>query len=111
LTPDRFHIDHNEYFEGAPTVVVEIHSPGGEAYEKLPFYVKLAVPEVWIVDRDSKVPEVSALVGDRHEPRAPDRDGWIASSATGVHLRGHPGGKLALRVAGEPSTMGIVPED
>src|SRR5208283_3482528 len=38
LTPDRFFIDHNEYFEGAPNGVIEIHSPGDEAYDKLPFY-------------------------------------------------------------------------
>src|SRR5262245_38291646 len=30
LTPERFAIDHNEYFEGAPDAVVEIHSPGDE---------------------------------------------------------------------------------
>src|SRR5690242_17022091 len=27
LSPERFDIDHNEYFEGAPDAVVEIHSP------------------------------------------------------------------------------------
>jgi Uma2 family endonuclease len=46
LTPERFHIDRNEYFEGAPDVVVEIYSPGDESYEKLPFYQELGVPEV-----------------------------------------------------------------
>jgi hypothetical protein len=37
LTPDRFHIDRDEYFEGAPTAVIEIRSPGDESIEKLPF--------------------------------------------------------------------------
>jgi len=111
LTPDRFHIDHNEYFEGAPTVVVEIHSPGDEAYEKMPFYAKLGVPEVWIVDRDSRVPEVYALAGDRYERQAPDHEGWIHRSAVGIQLREHPGRKLALQIAGEPGTLGIVPEE
>jgi len=111
LAADRFHIDHNEYFEGAPTVVVEIHSPGDEAYDKLPFYAKLAVPEVWIVDRDSRVPEVYALAADHYERQAPDHEGWLRSSATGIELREHSGRKLALRIAGEPGTMGLVPEE
>ena len=111
LAADRFHIDHNEYFEGAPTVVVEIHSPGDEAYDKMPFYAKLGVPEVWIVDRHGRVPEVYALAGDRYERQAPDHEGWILSSAAGIQLREHPGRKLALQVAGEPSTLGIVPEE
>jgi Uma2 family endonuclease len=111
LTPDRFHIDHNEYFEGAPTVVVEIHSAGDEAYDKMPFYAKLGVPEVWIIDRDSKAPEVYVLARDQYEPQAPDAEGWIPSPATGIQLRAHAGQKLALQVAGEPSTLGTVPED
>ena len=36
LTLERFAIDRNEYFEGAPAVVVEIRSPGDESvYEEL----------------------------------------------------------------------------
>jgi Uma2 family endonuclease len=61
LLPDRFAIDHNEYSEGAPSVVVEIHSPGDEAYEKLEFYADLGVPEVWIIDRDGGVPDLYQL--------------------------------------------------
>ena len=56
LTPDRFDIDHDLYFKGAPTVVVEIRSPGDETMEKMPFYARLGVPEVWIVDRDTERP-------------------------------------------------------
>jgi Uma2 family endonuclease len=41
LTPARFAIDRNEYFEGAPDVVVEIRSPGDESYEKRDFYAAL----------------------------------------------------------------------
>ena len=111
LTPDRFHIDHNEYFEGAPTVVVEIHSAGDEAYDKMPFYAELGVPDVWIVDRDSRVAEVYSLQADQYERQAPDAEGWIRSPATGIQLRAHSGQKLALQITGEPSTLGIVPED
>jgi Uma2 family endonuclease len=111
LTPDRFHIDHNEYFEGAPTVVVEIHSAGDEAYDKMPFYAKLGVPEVWIIDRDTRVPEVFLLEGDRYERQAPDAEGWIPSVATGIQLRAHAAERLALQITGDPGTLGIVPED
>jgi Uma2 family endonuclease len=61
LTPERFGIDQNEYFEGAPDVVVEIRSPGDESYEKREFYAQLGVPEVWIIDRDRKTPEIYTL--------------------------------------------------
>src|SRR5581483_1474566 len=77
LTPDRFEIDHNEYFEGAPTLVVEIHSPGDESSEKLPFYQKLGVPEVWIIDRDTKEPEIHVLKRGRYRVQAPGRNGWV----------------------------------
>src|SRR6185437_14158117 len=61
LSPERFAIDRNEFFEGAPDVVVEIHSPGDETYEKMPFYRDLGVPEVWIIHRDSREPEIHVL--------------------------------------------------
>ena len=63
LTPERFQIDRDEYFDGAPTVVVEIRSRGDETIEKLPFYAKIGVPEVWIIDRDTKTPEIHVLRG------------------------------------------------
>lgn len=111
LTPDRFHIDHNEYFEGAPNVVVEIHSPDDEAYEKLPFYASLGIPEVWIIHRDSKVPEIHALGDDGYEVAAASADGWIRSAETGVELRPDENGRLSLRLAGDESTRQQVPED
>ena len=61
LTPDCFDIDRNEYFEGAPTVVVEIRSPGDETMEKLPFYAQIGVPEVWVIDRDTKESTLNCL--------------------------------------------------
>lgn len=111
LTPDRFSIDHNEYFEGPPAVVVEIHSPGDEAYEKLPFYAKLGVPEVWIIDRDSRAPEILVLKAGNYAAQTPGADGWIKSEITGVLLRGEPGGKLAIQVSADPNTQRLLPED
>jgi Uma2 family endonuclease len=111
LTPERFGIDHNEYFEGAPDVVVEIHSPGDESYEKLDFYAQLGVPEVWIIERDRKAPEVYVLRAGRYMQRAAGLEGWGLSDVTGIELSLGPPGKLAMRLAGDDSTREDLPED
>lgn len=111
LTPDRFHIDRNEYFEGPPTAVVEIHSEGDEAYEKLDFYARIGVPEVWIIDRDSRVPEVYTLEGGEYVRQRPDEDGWLTSRAAGIELRAGPHETLALQISGRPETRGVLPPD
>jgi len=110
LRPDRFEIDRNEYFEGAPTVVVEIRSPGDESYEKMPFYAELGVPEVWIIDRSTKAPEVYHLRGGEYQQQTPDGDGWLHSAATGVQLRPEAGGKIALRIVGNDDSRRLLPE-
>ena len=110
LLPDRFDIDRNEYFEGAPTVVVEIHSPGDEAFEKLPFYAELGVPEVWIINRDSREPRVSLLQENEYRQQTAGEDGWISSKTTGILLRSQPGGKLVIQLAGEAQTRRELPE-
>jgi Uma2 family endonuclease len=111
LTPERLHIDRNEYFEGAPDVVVEIHSPGDEAYEKLPFYEDLGVPEVWIIHRDTKEPEVHVLRRRRYKKQSADREGWVRSPGTGVELRASGSGKLVVRLAGDETTREDLPLD
>jgi Uma2 family endonuclease len=111
LTPARFSIDRNEYFEGAPDVVVEIRSPSDESYEKLEFYAQLGVPEVWIIERDSKAPEIYVLQAGGYVQKAAGAEGWVLSDVTGIELRiGHPG-KLAMRFAGNDSTREDLPED
>ncbi len=110
LTPDRFAIDRNEYFEGPPTVVVEIRSPDDESYETLPFYATLGVPEVWIIDRDSKAPEVYLLAAGGYQRQSPGADGWLKSAATQVQLRSEHGGKLAIQLADDQATGRLLPE-
>jgi Uma2 family endonuclease len=111
LSPERFGIDHNEYFEGAPDVVVEIRSPGDESYDKLAFYAALGVPEVWIINRDSKEPEIYALQTGHYERRAADAAGWVLSTVTGIELRAGQSGKLAMRLAGDEKTHEELPTD
>jgi Uma2 family endonuclease len=110
LTPDRFHIDCDQYFDGAPTVVIEIRSRGDESVEKLPFYAKIGVPEVWIIARDTKAPEIHVLRGRRYEPQTPGEDGWLSSRATGVQLRKEPRRKLGIRLARDPASAERLPE-
>ncbi len=109
LTPARFYIDRNEYFDGGPDVVVEIHSPDDEAYEKLEFYAKVGVREVWIIDRDSKHPEVFELIGDELQLREPDASGWLRSSVADVEMRPTADGELEIRIVGRDDTLARLP--
>jgi Uma2 family endonuclease len=110
LTPDCMDIDRVEYFEGAPTVVVEIHSPGDETFEKLPFYAQLGVPEVWVIDRDTKELTLYRLQGGEYEEQSPAPDGWRHSAATGIRFRHEPPNKIAIQLGENPSTRRILPE-
>jgi Uma2 family endonuclease len=109
LTPARFDIDHNEYFDGGPDAIVEIHSPGDEAYDKLDFYAKVGVREVWIIDRDTKRPELFELVGDEFQPQETDAEGWLRSNVAGVELRATAGEKLEIRIADRENTLTRLP--
>ena len=97
--------------EGAPTVVVEIHSPGDEAYEKLPFYASLGVPEVWIIDRDTGRPEIHVLQGGEYVRQSPADDGWMRGTVTGVEFRCMGDRRVTLRMAGDEKTSQNLPED
>jgi Uma2 family endonuclease len=110
LSPERFAIDRNEYFEGAPDVVVEIHSPGDETYEKMPFYRDLGVPEVWVIHRDSREPEIHVLKRNRYKKQPATAQGWIRSPGTGIELAAEKG-KLAIRLADDDSTRQDLPPD
>jgi hypothetical protein len=110
LKPDCFYIDQNEYFEGAPTVVVEIRSPGDETMEKLPFYAQIGVPEVWVIDRDTKEPTLYCLRSGQYEEQSTQQDGWLYSAATGIRFRHEPPNKIAIQLGDDQSTRRILPE-
>ena len=111
LLPQRFAIDRRQYLEGAPDVAVEIYSPGDEAYEKLSFYAGLGVPEVWIIHRDTKEPEIHVLKRGRYKQQAVRADGWLRSPGTAVELRVGRPGKLAVRLAGDEPSRQELPGD
>lgn len=110
LLPDRSAIDRNEYFEGAPTAVVEIHSPGDEAHDKLPFYYDLGVREVWVIHRDTKVPEMYVPGRRRYRRVRPNGGGWLKGPATKVELKHAPPDRLTVRVGGDAGTIRELPE-
>lgn len=110
LTPDRFHIDKNEYMVGAPLVVVEVRSPGDETYEKFPFYAGLGVPEVWVFDRDSRAPEIHVLEAGAYRQQQPGPDGWHLSPASGVEFRQTRPGRVWARISGDDATVKELPE-
>jgi Uma2 family endonuclease len=112
LDPPRFAIDKNEYMAGAPLVVIEISSPGDETYDKFPFYAGLGVPEVWVIHRDTRTPEIHLLGPDRkYAPVSAGEQGWLHSPATGVEFRQTRSGKVWARIAGDESTAAELPEE
>ena len=111
LTPERFSIDKNEFFEGGPTVVIEIRSPDDETYEKFPFYSSLDVQEIWVFDRDTRAPEVYALESGRYVKQEADHNGWLESQATKIRLRQAGSAKVTLKFAEDESTNRTLPED
>lgn len=110
LSSDCPAIDHDIYIEGPPTVVVEIRSPGDETMEKLPFYAEIGVPEVWLIDRDTRRPEVLVLNEGQYQRPSSAAEGWLDSPATGVRLRGETGNCLAMQLAGDEATRRLLPE-
>jgi Uma2 family endonuclease len=109
LSAARLAIDCNEYFDGGPDVVMEIHSPGDEAYEKFDFYAKVGVREVWIIDRDERVPEVFELVGNEFQLCPAAVGGWVKSKVAGVEMRAASDETLEIRVAGRDDTLAQLP--
>jgi hypothetical protein len=110
LMPDCFPIVHNAYLDGAPTVVVEIRSPGDETMDKLPFYAGIGVPEVWVIDRDTKTPRIFILQAGLYEEQSSATDGWLYSAATGVQMRAEPGNRIRLQITGDETTRRLLPE-
>ena len=83
---------------GGPDAVLEIRSPGDETYEKLPFFAKLGVREVVVIDRDSKRPEVLRLGETGYLAVATDRSGGVPSEVLRVRFRLAPGETPSLIV-------------
>lgn len=71
--------------EGRAELVTEIHSPGDESYEKVPFCADVGCHEVLIVDRDSLGLELF-LGGSCSQPERCGSNRW-ASGSSGARSR------------------------
>jgi Uma2 family endonuclease len=109
LTPDQFQIDKNEYFEGGPAVVVEIRSPEDETYDKFDFYARLNVLEIWVIDRDTREPEIYRLLGASYQQVARDPAGHCQSSLAKIRMWASADGKLVMQQADDLSTLRSLP--
>lgn len=112
-TADRAGFDKGTHIEGPPLVCVEIHSPHDEAYEKLEFYARLGVPEVWIIDRDTKAVDLFVLAPQHAEYKSvvAGPEGWLLSAAAGIELTGTGDFRFAIQLAGLPHTRADLPVD
>lgn len=109
-TPDivLFNSQHQQnlrptFCHGPCTVAIEIRSPNDESYDKLAFYLTLGVPEVWVIDRDSKHPEVFVLTSGAYQQQAPNTDGWLTSTAVPIMLK-HGSNSLVIQLTNIEST-------
>ncbi len=85
--------------EGRAELVVEIRSPDDETYEKLPFYDRVGVREVLVVELDRSLRRWARPAMDAPlTAAAPDIDGWVAVAALPVRLHGADGsGGITMR--------------
>jgi Uma2 family endonuclease len=73
LLPDRLHLLADDGVHGAPSLVVEISSPGTATYDrhdKLLAYAQAGVPEYWLADPLAKSLEILVLHDRRYRTHA-----------------------------------------
>jgi Uma2 family endonuclease len=83
--------------EGRVTLAIEIRSPGDESFEKIPYYSRVGVVELLIIDRDKRTVRrwVAGVDGLAEVPAG--EDGWHQLAALPAALRGG-GGSLEVRI-------------
>lgn len=105
----RLKLDRNTHIAGPPLIVVEIESPGDETRDKMPFYADLGIPEVWIVPRDTCVPELFELVDEEYLPLKKAQR-WLTSKVIPVQVRSPKRGLLAIQRADDAATYAELPD-
>jgi Uma2 family endonuclease len=82
--------------EGRAELVIEILSPNDESRDKLPFYARMGVREVWLIDPKTYALEVFALRDDRYEVVEPVL-GVLRSRSLDLELQVLAGPVLRIR--------------
>ena len=90
--------------EGKALLVIEILSPNDESRDKLPWYARLDVREVWLIDPRTRELELHVLWGTSLRRVEPE-DGVLRSVALGIELRIVDGPRLELRWDDETATI------
>jgi Uma2 family endonuclease len=89
---------------GGPDAVIEVRSPYDETYEKLPFFARLGVREVIVIDRDTKQPEIYRLAGAHYVVVQPDAARWVNSAALKVRFTRTDADRLQIEDLDDPAT-------
>jgi Uma2 family endonuclease len=69
ISANRAEIIQENFIAGAPDLAVEISSPSTAVHDrttKLPIYAQAGVPEVWLLDTQTKTVEVLKLQGKKY---------------------------------------------
>lgn len=90
--------------EGRALLVVEIRSPGDETFDKLPFYERMSVAEMLVIDRDSKALRRWVRTDDGLDEVGPDNAGSHQLTALPVTLHTIDG-RLVVRGHGHESLI------
>ncbi len=90
--------------EGKAQVVIEILSPNDESRDKLPWYARMGVREVWLIDPRTRALELHVLWGTSLRQVEPEA-GVLRSAALGIELRLGDGPRLELRWDGGTATI------
>ena len=86
---------------GAPLAVLEIRSPGDETGDKLDFWAALGVPEVLVIEPETRKVEVYRLAGPRYLATSAGEQGRIHAATIDVRLSTTEGPRLRVELAGE----------
>ncbi len=109
VLPDQMSILREAHIQGPPALLVEIRSPNDETCEKLSFYAGLGVPEVLVIDRDTKIPQRHVLAQDCYQMAEHDDRGWLVSPAIGVEYRSTENARIAIRLTGDEQSYRELP--
>ena len=101
LLPTQFDILRETHIQGPPSLVVEIRSPNDETYDKFSFYAALGVPEILVIDRESKVPQRYVLEQGSYRMTESASEGWLASPEIGVEYRSPGNALFGIRLIGD----------
>jgi Uma2 family endonuclease len=101
----REHILARDGIRGAgPDAVIEVRSPYDETYEKFPFFARLGVREVIVIDRDTKQFEIYRLAGAQYVAVQADANQSVRSEVLKVRFGCTDAGRVMLEDVEDPTS-------